>query len=161
MNKYEKNDINDLLGYYDTEFVKQAYLALFMREVDPSGLAHYTQMLRKGHSKIDVLKHLFLSSEYKDGGVHGLEPIMDKYIRDQKLAQLPIIGKLIKFLFLTQYKAQTNRRLNKLENLVGAMASGQSIEYVGTPKQTINLKADLSKEVYDIFVQLKLLTKAV
>src|SRR5262245_52216310 len=55
----EKRDhyhINDLLGFHDEVFVRNAYRVILKREPDDSGMAHFLKNLRNGrYSKLDIL----------------------------------------------------------------------------------------------------------
>ena len=55
--------LSDLMTYEDQEFVGLAYRAVLGRAADPSGLAHYVDMLRHGAGKLEIVRILRTSDE--------------------------------------------------------------------------------------------------
>ena len=53
----EQYQLNDLLGFHDEAFVKNAYKAILKREPDDAGLAEYLQHLRSSHyHQLDIVR---------------------------------------------------------------------------------------------------------
>jgi len=87
----EQYQLNDLLGYHDEAFVRNAYQAILKREPDDVGLAHYLRAVRSGrYSKIDVLSSLRFSPEGRNANVtiEGL----GKLSVLRKLYRVPVVG---------------------------------------------------------------------
>lgn len=64
LEKRDRYHVNDLLGFHDEVFVRNAYKVILKREPDDSGMAHFLKNLRNGrYSKLDVLSALRFSSE--------------------------------------------------------------------------------------------------
>ena len=83
--------INDLLGFHDDQFVRNAYWAVLRREPDDTGLAQYLGKLRSGrYSKIDILAALRFSPEGRRANVEirGLS----RYSYFRKLYRVPVLG---------------------------------------------------------------------
>ena len=91
LEKREHYHVNDLLGFHDEPFVRNAYRALLKREPDDTGLAHYLQNLRNGrYSKMDVLSSLRFSPEGRNANVQieGLGKLSSL----RKIYRLPVAG---------------------------------------------------------------------
>src|SRR6185503_17249180 len=64
LEKRERYHVNDLLGFHDEPFVRNAYRAILKREPDDTGMAQFLTNLRNGrYSKIDILSSLRFSPE--------------------------------------------------------------------------------------------------
>lgn len=86
--------VNDLLGYHDLDFVRNAYRAILKREPDDDGCVAYLQNLRSGRfNKIDVLASLRFSTEGKGKGVEIEGLNFPAYIR--RLYRVPVLGYLM------------------------------------------------------------------
>lgn len=55
--------LSELLALYDSDFVRTAYQTILGREADIAGLAHFTERLRNGAAKIDILGGIRNSEE--------------------------------------------------------------------------------------------------
>src|SRR5215213_1018174 len=83
--------VNDLLGFHDLEFVRNAYRAILKREPDDAGLAEYLANLRSGRfNKIDVLASLRFSPEGKAKGVTIDALSFPAFLR--RLYRVPLLG---------------------------------------------------------------------
>lgn len=86
--------VNDLLGFHDLEFVRNAYRAILKREPDDAGLAEYLTNLRSGRfNKIDVLASLRFSPEGKARGVTIDALSFPAFLR--RLYRAPLLGYLL------------------------------------------------------------------
>src|SRR5215213_9137904 len=75
LEKREQYRLNDLLGFHDEAFVRNAYEVILKREPDDTGLAHFLKNLRNGrYNKIDVLSSLRFSPEGRNANaqIEGL-----------------------------------------------------------------------------------------
>ena len=70
LEKREHYRVNDLLGFHDEVFLRNAYKVILKREPDDTGLAHFLKNIRNGrYSKIDVLSSLRFSPEGRNANV--------------------------------------------------------------------------------------------
>ena len=89
--KRERYHVNDLLGFHDDEFIRNAYKAILQREPDDEGLAQYLGKLRSGrYNKIDILTSLRFSPEGRKANVEveGLS----RFSAFRKLYRVPVLG---------------------------------------------------------------------
>ncbi|HSE19972.1 MAG TPA: methyltransferase domain-containing protein [Pyrinomonadaceae bacterium] len=95
LEKHDQYDVNDLLGFHDEAFVRNAYEAILKREPDDAGLAHFLANLRSGrYSKLDILSSLRFSPEGRNANVfiEGLK--RGSVLR--KLYRVPVAGYLVR-----------------------------------------------------------------
>jgi len=93
--KREQYHLNDLLGFHDEAFIRNAYQAILNREPDDAGFAQYLKHLRSGrYSKIDILRSLRFSPEGRNinAQINGLGSLT--YFR--KLYRVPVAGYLLR-----------------------------------------------------------------
>jgi len=69
------NSLNELLKWHDIDFVRCAYVTVLGRPPDPQGEAYYTDRIRCGRSKMEVLWQMRRSSEgsVHDPGIPGFD----------------------------------------------------------------------------------------
>jgi FkbM family methyltransferase len=82
------NSLDELLSWNDVDFVRCAYVTVLGRQPDAEGEAYYTDRVRRGHSKLDVLWQLRRSPEgpKHDPGIAGL----DRALRRARARSWPI-----------------------------------------------------------------------
>lgn len=115
--------VDMLFKYYDRTFVRLSYLLIFNREPDLIGENYYLDRLRSGISRVHILDQMIKSSEKKTDikEIKGLSELIAKY----QVEKVPVVGHLVGFLrFLFNY----NRRINKLENIVGALGEEKEFD---------------------------------
>src|SRR6185503_3060488 len=92
--EFEKRDqynVNDLLGFHDEAFVRNAYEAILKRDPDDAGLAHFLANLRSGrYSKLDILGSLRFSPEGHNANVAVEGLTRGSVLR--KLYRVPVAG---------------------------------------------------------------------
>lgn len=89
--------LDELLKYYDREFIENAYRAVLKREPDPSGLVHYLELLRGGRfDRVDILARLRSSIEGREKNVN-IEGLFWP-AQSRRLYRLPLIGYFIEWL---------------------------------------------------------------
>jgi SAM-dependent methyltransferase len=89
--------LDELLKYYDAEFVENAYRAILKREPEQSGYATYLESLRNGSfDRVDVLVSLRYSSEGRERGVF-IKGLKGRALL-RRLYGLPVLGYLIECL---------------------------------------------------------------
>ena len=91
LDERDQYHLNDLLGFHDEPFVRNAYKAILKREPDDTGLAHFLSNLRNGrYSKIDVLSSIRFSSEGENANVQ-IEGL-GKLSAFRKIYRVPVVG---------------------------------------------------------------------
>lgn len=93
-NKTSPVSVTELLALDGTRFVQNAYLAVLGREPDRDGLAHYCELLAKGHEKVELLSHLRYSDEGRQKQLNV--PGLDQALKALRLSQLPLVGTLFR-----------------------------------------------------------------
>jgi len=74
------SSLHELLNWDDVDFVRCAYVTVLGRQPDPQGEAYYTDRIRRGHSKMEVLWQLRRSEEgpNHDPGIAGFDRALKK-----------------------------------------------------------------------------------
>jgi len=110
------HSLTELLSWPDIDFVRCAYVTMLGRQPDADGEAFYTDLVRGGASKWDVLARLRQSIEGRDHdpGIAGL----DKAIRRHRNANLPLIGAIIRAVTRREGNSAFERRVRALDNQV-------------------------------------------
>ena len=106
--------LEELLSYYDQQFVQCAYKTLLGREPDPQGMHYYLRRLRSGFSKIQILAQLSLSAEAEeyDSNLPGL----NSAIKHHRKGRYPLIGWIFRLLNGSEGNQPTERKLRIIEN---------------------------------------------
>lgn len=107
--------LNELLSWHDTDFVRCAYVTLLGRQPDPDGEAHFTNQIRRGRSKLEVLWHLRNSDEASshDPGIRGL----DRVLRRARWCRLRFLGVLARLVFRSiDGDSLAHRQLRSVDN---------------------------------------------
>ena len=87
----EQYHVNDLLGFHDEAFVRNAYEVILKREADDAGLVGFLNNLRSGrYSKLDILSSLRFSPEGENANVQ-IEGL-GKLSVLRKAYRLPVAG---------------------------------------------------------------------
>lgn len=87
--------LDELLTYFDADFVDVAYRTILRRPPDESGQRHYLEQLRSGVSKIEVLADLRWSDEGKARAVH-IDGLLLPYLL-QKWCRKRFIGPVLRW----------------------------------------------------------------
>lgn len=124
------HSLADLLDRNDRDFVRSAFLTLLHREPDNDGETFYLFKLREGASKLMILGQMRNSEEGRavDPGIAGL----DRAIKRRRLAQLPLVGGLLRMMWAIEGDSAKDRRLRAYANAIGVM-QGQSAEIFREP----------------------------
>lgn len=89
--------LEELLRYYDAEFVERAYRAILKREPEQAGYARYLEALRGGRfDRVDVLYSLRNSQEGKERNVRVKGLKARALLR--RVYRLPVLGYLVEWL---------------------------------------------------------------
>src|ERR1044072_7912967 len=97
LEKRDRYHLNDLLGFHDEVFVRNAYKVILKREPDDSGMAHFLKNLRSGrYSKLDILSILRFSPEGDNVNVR-IEGLGKRSVL-RKMYRVPVAGYLLRWL---------------------------------------------------------------
>ena len=118
--------LNDLLGFHDEPFVRNAYKAILKREPDDTGLAHYLNNLRNGrYSKIDVLSSLRFSPE--GGSANVKIEGLGKLSALRKIYRVPVVGYFLRLavgiarlpVLITNFRQLESHAMAQLDRVAG------------------------------------------
>jgi O-antigen chain-terminating methyltransferase len=124
--KREQYHLNDLLGFQDEVFLRNAYQAILKREPDDVGLAHYLRQLRSGrYNKIDVLSSLRFSPEGRNANV-TIEGLGELSVL-RKLYRVPVAGYFLRLavaivrlpILITNFRQLESHTAAQLERVAG------------------------------------------
>ncbi|HVF38103.1 MAG TPA: FkbM family methyltransferase [Sphingomicrobium sp.] len=128
------NSLAELLSWHDVEFVRCAYVTILGRQPDPEGEAHYTERVRQGHSKMDVLWQLRRSDEAwsHDPGIAGL----DRALRTAARMKTPVLGRIVRLFSKAPYRELADNPERAVANALEVMLQWHA--------QTLNEMRDLT-----------------
>ena len=88
------SSLAEIISWDDIDFVRVAYLTVLGREPDAEGEAYYTNRIREGHSKLELLWQLRSSEEgaQYDPGIAGL----DRALRSAAWARHRLFGPFVR-----------------------------------------------------------------
>ena len=126
LEKREEYQLNDLLGFHDEVFLRNAYKVILKREPDDVGLAHFLKNLRNGrYSKIDVLTSLRFSPEGRraDVQIEGLGRL--RVLR--RLYRVPVAGYFLRLaaavarlpVLITNFRRVESHTMAQLDRVAG------------------------------------------
>ena len=124
LEKRDRYHVNDLLGFHDEVFVRNAYKVILKREPDDSGMAHFLKNLRNGrYSKLDVLSALRFSAEGENvnAQIEGLS--RGSVLR--KMYRVPVAGYLLRLavaigrlpVLITNFRRLESHSMGQLERV--------------------------------------------
>ena len=124
LEKRDRYHVNDLLGFHDEVFVRNAYKVILKREPDDSGMAHFLKNLRNGrYSKLDVLSALRFSAEGDNvnAQIEGLS--RGSVLR--KMYRVPVAGYLLRLavaigrlpVLITNFRRLESHSMGQLERV--------------------------------------------
>lgn len=117
------SSLPELLSWNDVDFVRCAYVTVLGRRPDHSGEAYYTDRLRSGVSKLQILWQLRRSREAKnhDPGIAGF----DRTLRQYRRAGVPVIGRLISPRYSSEWSV-AERGVRRIENSIWRARDSQA-----------------------------------
>jgi FkbM family methyltransferase len=145
-NPYLRADsLDELLSWHDVDFVRCAYVTMLGRQPDPRGEIYYTARIRRGHSKLEILRQLRLSAEGRqhDPGIAGL----DRALKRAHWARNAIWGPVYRLVSGTHDDDNRSARqhralLNEIEILRAEQARLRTIEVlISKVDQNVSLMA--------------------
>lgn len=121
------NSLHELLTLHDEAFVRRAYQLVLGREADKAGLAHSVARVRKGDDRLAVLASLRFSNEGR--GADIALPEIDALLEPYRKAFHPTWGRVLKKLRLDRRTSPMQRKINRLENQLARVDSGEHFEH--------------------------------
>lgn len=110
------NSLSELLSWHDVDFVRCAYVTVLGRQPDSSGEAYYTDRIRQGHSKMEVLWQLRKSPEgpRHDPGIAGFDKALKRAVWGRKR----FVGQLLRPFNGFERDSSDERRHRALSNMI-------------------------------------------
>jgi FkbM family methyltransferase len=134
-NPYLRADsLTELLSWHDVNFVRCAFVTVLGRQPDPDGEAFYTDLIRRGRLKMEVLRQLRRSNEGRnhDPGIAAL----DRELRKHRNATRPFVGWIFRAISAREGDTKRERQFRVIENSVRTIA-----ELVGvTQRKTLRIE---------------------
>ena len=144
-NPYLRADsLPELLSWNDVDFVRCAYVTVLGRQPDWPGEGLYTDRIRHGHSKYEILWQLRRSTEGAghDPGIAGL----DRALKRAAWARKPVIGALIRAIYGLEgdrpFERHRRAVMNELGRLRSDLARGLKEQGTNELRQEIRQLAD-------------------
>jgi len=126
LEKREQYQLNDLLGFHDEVFLRNAYKVILKREPDDVGLAHFLKNLRNGrYSKIDVLSSLRFSPEGRNANVQ-IEGL-GRFRALGRVYRVPVVGYVLRLavaifrlpVLITNFRRVESHTMAQLDRVAG------------------------------------------
>lgn len=111
--------VTDLLVRDDAEFIGSAYKTILEREPDTEGGRYYLSRLRTGWPKLSVLMELRNSEEGRQAAAPL--PGLDKAILRYRLAKLPVLSSIYRFLTEGTETNARERQIHTIANVVSSI----------------------------------------
>lgn len=131
LEKRDRYHLNDLLGFHDEVFVRNAYKAILKREPDDSGMAHFLKNLRNGrYSKLDVLSSLRFSPEGQNTNVQ-IEGLGRRSVL-RRMYRVPVAGYFLRLavaiarlpVLITNFRRLESHTMAQLERVSSHINEG-------------------------------------
>jgi|GEM_PF-1907030 len=107
--------IDELLSYYDEEFVHCAYHTLLGRAPDKEGMDYYLSRVRAGISRFEIIAQLLLSSEAKKNNKEKIKGLRF-FIFFYRARRIPLIGNILFLAGMPRKITETSKNLNLIVN---------------------------------------------
>ena len=117
------NSLSELLAWHDVDFVRCAYVTVLGRQPDAVGEAYYTDRIRRGHSKMEVLWQIRRSVEAPkhDPGISGL----DRALKIAALRRHKLIGGIARIFYGGDGTSSADQNLRQIQNLLAVVHKEQ------------------------------------
>lgn len=115
---HRADNLAELCRFADLDFIRCAFVTMLGRQSDPDGEAHFLACLRRGDTKLSILRALRLSDEGRrhDPGIAGL----DRALKRDRAARRRWTGWLVRLFTGAEGNSAVERQLRSLRNAVEA-----------------------------------------
>lgn len=144
--------VTDLLRFHGVDFIRNAYLALLLREPDESGMAHYMEALASGYfNKIDILESLRVSPEGRRNNVRVEGLALPVAVR--RVGRIPIVGYVVRLMIAVVRLPRLIQHQNQVEFYLWHQLQ-RIAEYENqSRKEAAEAVAQVSSQVLDVSQQ--------
>lgn len=118
------NSLNELLAWHDVDFIRCAYVTILGRQPDPQGEAYYSDRIRRGHSKLEVIGQLRTSPEgpRHDPGIAGL----DRALKRSRWERNHLVGAIVRLFTRGEGDGPQWRLLRSTANKLATMENREA-----------------------------------
>lgn len=157
--KREKHyHVTDLLRFHGIDFVRNAYLALLLREPDEAGMAHYMDALASGYfNKIDILESLRASPEGRRNNVRVDGLALPVVVR--RVGRIPIIGYVVRLMIAVVRLPRLIQHQNQVEFYLWPQLQRIADYENQSRREAAEAVAQVSSQVLDLSQQHEALTQ--
>tara|TARA_R110000868_G_scaffold375711_1_gene640368 strand:+ start:1551 stop:2069 length:519 start_codon:yes stop_codon:yes gene_type:complete len=117
--------LEDLLSLNGIAFLQSAFQLILQRDIDVNGQKHYGARMRAGARKYDVISDLARSAEGRRSG--AVVPGMKRYLRRQRLADMPLIGWIARKFYNFESNDTISRQIRGLQMQLATEGIGGGI----------------------------------
>ena len=117
--------IQHITAHKGSQFIRVAYLQILGREPDTEGEKYYSQRLKNGVPKIEILAQLRMSAEGKKFKTKLLG--INEVIAEHKWMKIPVIGVFIKNRM--KFNSDINSRFEGLDERIGILNQKMGVEF--------------------------------
>lgn len=146
--------VTDLLRFHGVDFVRNAYLALLLREPDEDGMAHYMDALASGYfNKIDILESLRVSPEGRRNNVRVDGLALPVAVR--RVGRIPIVGYVVRLMIAVVRLPRLIQHQNQVEFYLWHQLQRIADYENRSRKEAAEAVAQVSNQVLDVSQQLR------
>ncbi|HXQ72405.1 MAG TPA: methyltransferase domain-containing protein [Pyrinomonadaceae bacterium] len=150
--------VTDLLRFHGVDFIRNAYLALLLREPDQDGMAHYMDALASGHfNKIDILESLRVSPEGRRNNVRVDGLALPVAVR--RAGRIPILGYVIRLMIAVVRLPRLIQHQNQFEFYMWPQLQRVADYENQSRREAAEAVAQVSSQVLDLSQQHQALTQ--
>ncbi|HKS10011.1 MAG TPA: methyltransferase domain-containing protein [Pyrinomonadaceae bacterium] len=144
--------VNDLLRFHGIDFIRNAYLALLLREPDEAGAAHYMEALASGYfNKIDILESLRVSPEGQRNNVCVDGLALPVAVR--RVGRIPILGYVIRLMIAIARLPRLIQHQNQFEWYMWPQLQRVADYESQSRREAAEAVAQVSSQVFDLSKQ--------
>lgn len=141
--------VKDLLRFHGVDFIRNAYLALLLREPDEAGMAHYMEALASGYfNKIDILDSLSASPEGRRNNVRIDGLALPVVVR--RLGRIPIIGYVVRLMIAVVRLPRQIQHQNQFEFYLWPQLQRMADYQNQSRREATETTAQISSQLLDL-----------
>lgn len=150
--------VTELLRFHGVDFIRNAYLALLLREPDESGMAHYMEALASGYfNKIDILESLRVSPEGRRNNVRVDGLALPVAVR--RVGRIPIVGYVVRLMIAIARLPRLIQHQNQFEFYMWPQLQRVADYENQSRREAAEAVAQVSSQVLDLTQQHEALTQ--